>query len=58
MIEAKENWRGEELAPRLRAFCKRKWNSSFSEEMSRSVKAMLDAWIDPQDEEMEDGKGC
>ena len=58
MIEEKENWRGEELAPRLRAFCKRKWNSSFSEEMSRSVKAMLDAWIDPQDEEMEDGKGC
>lgn len=44
MLEDKENWHGEELERRLRAFCERKWNCSFSEEMSRSVKAMLDAW--------------
>ena len=42
-LEDKENWHGEELERRLRAFCERKWNCSFSEEMSRSVKAMLDA---------------
>lgn len=29
----------------LRAFCKRKWNSDFSQEMSRSVKAMTEAWL-------------
>lgn len=28
----------------LKAFCKRKWNSDFSAEMSRSVKAMTVAW--------------
>lgn len=28
----------------LKAFCKRKWNSDFSQEMSRSVKVMTEAW--------------
>lgn len=28
----------------VKAFCKRKWNSDFSVEMSRSVKAMMEAW--------------
>lgn len=44
MLEDKENRHGEDLERYLRAFCKRKWNCSFSEEMSRSVKAMLDVW--------------
>lgn len=48
MIEEKEDWHGEDLTLRLKAFCKRKWNCSFSEEMSRSVKAMLDAWAGPE----------
>ena len=48
MIEEKEDWHGENLTLRLKAFCKRKWNCSFSEEMSRSVKAMLDAWAGPE----------
>lgn len=46
MLEDRENWHGEDLERHLQAFCKRKWNCSFSEEMSRSVKAMLDAWIE------------
>ncbi|MFT4005592.1 MAG: nitroreductase family protein [Lacrimispora sp.] len=29
----------------LRAFCKRKWNSGFSVEMSRSAEAMIQSWI-------------
>lgn len=30
----------------LQKFCKRKWDSDFSIEMSRSVKAMLDSWME------------
>lgn len=35
----------EELNGWLKAFCKRKWDSDFSMEMSRSVEAMRKAWI-------------
>lgn len=34
----------EEFSVWVNAFCKRKWNSDFSMEMSRSVKAMMGAW--------------
>jgi hypothetical protein len=36
--------RGEDFEGWIRAFCGRKWNSDFSIEMSRSVKAMMDQW--------------
>lgn len=36
--------RGEDFERWIRAFCSRKWNSDFSREMSRSVKAMMDQW--------------
>ena len=35
---------GEELADWIRRFCKRKWNSEFSEEMSRSCTEMVRFW--------------
>lgn len=35
---------GEDLAGWVRRFCKRKWNSAFSEEMSRSCAAMGKDW--------------
>lgn len=36
--------REEHFSAWVKAFCKRKWNSDFSVEMSRSVKAMMKAW--------------
>jgi nitroreductase len=40
---------GEALLEQLRRFCARKWNSAFSEEMSRSCRAMVESWL--KDEE-------
>lgn len=37
---------GEELANYISAFCKRKWNSQFSCEMSRSALEMIKAWLE------------
>ncbi|RKD31420.1 nitroreductase family protein [Lacrimispora algidixylanolytica] len=34
----------EDFSAWVNAFCKRKWNSDFSMEMSRSVKAMMESW--------------
>ena len=36
--------REEDFERWIKAFCKRKWNSDFSAEMSRSVEAMMEAW--------------
>ncbi|WP_312445023.1 nitroreductase family protein [Lacrimispora sp.] len=36
--------REEDFERWVKAFCKRKWNSDFSAEMSRSVEAMMAAW--------------
>ncbi|GLC79523.1 nitroreductase family protein [Lacrimispora brassicae] len=36
--------REEDFERWVKAFCKRKWNSDFSAEMSRSVEAMIEAW--------------
>ncbi|WP_124068134.1 nitroreductase family protein [Clostridium sp. E02] len=36
--------RGEDFKRWIKAFCNRKWNSDFSREMSRSVKAMMNQW--------------
>jgi len=38
------NSREEDFERWIKAFCKRKWNSDFSAEMSRSVEAMMAAW--------------
>lgn len=35
---------GEDLAQWVRRFCKRKWNSDFSREMSRSCTEMVRFW--------------
>ncbi|WP_394524757.1 nitroreductase family protein [Lacrimispora sp. JR3] len=40
----KSQGREENFSAWVKAFCKRKWNSDFSVEMSRSVKAMTEAW--------------
>ena len=37
---------GEALTDHLRRFCARKWNSEFSEEMSRSCRAMVENWLE------------
>ncbi len=37
---------GEELTNYIKAFCKRKWNSDFSQEMSRSAQEMIKNWLE------------
>lgn len=37
---------GEELDEWIRMFCNRKWNSEFSAEMSRSCRAIINAWCE------------
>jgi len=37
---------GEELDGWIKRFCARKWNSDFSVEMSRSCRAIIDAWCE------------
>ena len=46
MIAIQQNKSGEELADYIRRFCKRKWNSEFSREMSRSCVQMVRSWIE------------
>lgn len=48
MLMAREGREGADFALWLRKFCARKWNSAFSEEMSRSCNAMVDAWREGQ----------
>lgn len=45
MLAAQQSKTGEDLRDYLRRFCKRKWNSAFSEEMSRSCRAMAEDWL-------------
>ncbi len=45
MLSAQQGKTGEELRDYIRRFCNRKWNSAFSEEMSRSCRAMAEAWL-------------
>ena len=44
MLSSQQGKDGEELADYIRRFCKRKWNSEFSEEMSRSCTEMVKDW--------------
>ena len=46
MLALQQGKSGEELADYIRRFCKRKWNSEFSEEMSRSCAEMVKFWCD------------
>lgn len=44
MLSAQQQKEGEELVDWLRRFCKRKWNSEFSREMSRSCTEIVKDW--------------
>ena len=46
MLETQQGKTGEELADYIRRFCKRKWNSEFSREMSRSCTEMVKNWCE------------
>lgn len=50
MLRERDDW-SDNYAQHVKAFCERKYNSAFSVEMSRSVKAMLDAWVNAGTEE-------
>lgn len=45
MLSVQQDKSGEELADWLRRFCKRKWNSEFSREMSRSCTEIVKDWL-------------
>ena len=45
MLSKQQDKEGEELTDWLRRFCKRKWNSAFSREMSRSCTEMVKDWL-------------
>jgi len=45
MLKCQQNKSGAEFADWLRRFCKRKWNSEFSREMSRSCTEMVKDWL-------------
>lgn len=45
-LSERQNKNAEEFDRWLSAFCKRKWNSEFSMEMSRSVEAMMKSWME------------
>ena len=49
MLQERDGWTRDYEA-HVRAFCERKYNSAFSVEMSRSVRAMLDAWVNAEEE--------
>ena len=44
MLSRQQKLEGEALTDYIRRFCKRKWNSEFSVEMSRSCAAMVEDW--------------
>ena len=45
MLKIQQNKKGEEYVDWLRRFCKRKWNSEFSQEMSRSCTEIVKDWL-------------
>jgi len=46
MLRRRQNLSEPEYVDWLVKFCKRKWNCEFSEEMSRSCRAIIQAWCD------------
>lgn len=49
MLSIQQNKSGEELADYIRRFCKRKWNSEFSREMSRSCREIARSWCEKEE---------
>ena len=49
MLEIQQSKSGEELTDWIRRFCKRKWNSEFSQEMSRSCTEMVKFWCEEKE---------
>lgn len=45
MLSRQQDREGDALAQWLRRFCQRKWNSPFSEEMSRSCREIVKDWL-------------
>ena len=45
MLSRQQDREGDALAHWLRRFCQRKWNSPFSEEMSRSCREIVKDWL-------------
>lgn len=45
MLSKQQNKEGGDLADYIVRFCKRKYNSEFSEEMSRSCRCMVEDWL-------------
>ncbi len=45
MLQTQQGKEGAEFSDWLNRFCKRKWNSEFSREMSRSCTAMVNHWL-------------
>ena len=45
MLSVQQGKEGDDLADFIRRFCKRKWNSEFSREMSRSCTEMVKDWL-------------
>ena len=45
MLKIQQYKKGEEFVDWLRRFCKRKWNSEFSQEMSRSCTEIVKNWL-------------
>ena len=45
MLSRQQDKEGDALAHWLRRFCQRKWNSPFSEEMSRSCREIVKDWL-------------
>ena len=45
MLSRQQGKEGDDLADYIRRFCQRKWNSAFSEEMSRSCAEMVKDWL-------------
>ena len=45
MLQLQQKKSGEDFADWLRRFCKRKWNSEFSREMSRSCTEIVKDWL-------------
>ncbi|MBQ9148606.1 MAG: nitroreductase family protein [Oscillospiraceae bacterium] len=46
MLADQQDKSGQALAEWIRRFCKRKWNSEFSREMTRSCEEMLKSWCE------------
>ena len=49
MLSIQQGKEGEELADYIRRFCKRKWNSEFSREMSRSCTEIVKSWCSKEE---------